>query len=229
MQAFLLRRGVFAASILVLTALATTGRADDAGLADAGSPDAGDAATVADAGASAGDDAAPDSSVGEIADGAADAMNGDATVTPVFMLINSDAGPIPDDGSLPTYSGQDIFSLLCVQNPATQDPTATPFSFTSVAKPYPDAASCLMYADQGHPMVHNCFCNSCFDLMQQCDALEGCKEILKCELDSNCGDPSTCYFGACTTVIDKWNNTSTATFLTYLLKQCGTANSCPVQ
>jgi hypothetical protein len=94
-------------------------------------------------------------------------------------------------------------------------------------------ASCVAYAgSEGHATVHTCFCNSCFDLMQQCDALQGCREILKCELDSGCTDSTSCYLlpGApCASVIDAWGTGSVATALTQYITACGSAATpaCP--
>lgn len=227
MQAFVLRRGLFAASILVLTALAATGRADDGG-ADAGE-DAG-ATALADASADAAQ--STDATVsGDDAMTAGDSTTSTGDDVSTFDLITSDAGPVMDDGLLPTYTGPSIWTQLCLVDPATQDPTAAPYSFSSVQPPYTDVAGCMQYQDNvGHTDVHNCYCNSCFDTIQQCDALEGCKEILKCELDSGCTDADSCYFtSGCGTVIDKWNNTSLAAFITSQLETCVTANNCPKQ
>jgi hypothetical protein len=227
MQAFQVRRGLFAASILAISGIAATGHADDAGV---------------DAGADAGADAA----VQQDASQGADASGMDATVTstsdaepasdageepPAFDLLTSDASDIQDDGSLPAYSGTNIFALLCLQDPATT-PSQAPLSYSSLLAPYPDQAGCMKYADQGHPAVHSCYCTSCFSLMQQCDAVAGCKEILKCELDNAaaCSTATGCYFGPCGTVIDKWNNTSLSAFLPTLLQKCGAAatpTACP--
>jgi hypothetical protein len=219
MQAFVARRGAFAAAILTISSIAATSghaAADDAGLdsgagADAGLDASQDAAAVVTADATVSDDG-----------GAGD----DAATNDDFDLYAlTDAGPVQDDGSLPLYSGGNVFQALCVADPTVADPTTKPFSFTSVAAPYTDVTGCLAYNDEGHAAAHACFCNKCFTLVQQCDALEGCREASKCGLDHNCTDPTTCYFSSCTTVIDKWANTSAATFLSSKLEGCG----CPTQ
>jgi hypothetical protein len=219
------RRGLFAASILAISGIAATGHADDGGLLDAGL-DAGLALDAAQQDASPGSDAAPMDAT--VASDAATPPAADAADE--FDLLASDAGPIQEDGALPAYSGGNVFNLLCLQDPATNLSEA-PFSFSNLPSPYPDAAGCMKYADQGHTAVHNCYCTSCFDLMQQCDAVAGCKEILKCELDNAaaCTTATGCYFGPCGAVIDKWNNTSVSAFLPTLLQKCGAAATpaCP--
>ena len=131
MQAFVVRRGAFAAAILTICGIAVTSghaAADDAGI---------------DAGIDGGPlDASPDAVAPDL----------DATVTPTeagaaldaetadeFDLFTADAGPIQDDGSLPVYTGPNIFQQLCVQDPTLVDPTTKPFSFDTVAAPYTDA------------------------------------------------------------------------------------------
>jgi len=225
MQAFVAKRGTFAAAILVITGIATSpshAAADDAGADGSAPDDAGqvdasqDASAIAvDAGSGVVDATVPaEGSVGD--DGSGDE----------FDLYTLDgAGPVQDDGSLPVYTGGNIYQLLCVADPTIADPTTKPFSFTSVTAPYTTVAGCLAYNNEGHATAHNCFCNQCFTLVQQCDALEGCRESMKCGLDNNCTDPTTCYFSSCTTVIDKWANTSAATFLSAKLESCG----CPTQ
>jgi hypothetical protein len=245
MQAFLARRGLFAASILAISAIAATGHADDAG-ADSGADDAGVTDAAADVSAPTAD-----------ASGTEDATTADATTTPdagspgsgdEFVVPDAPFNPdgegpgyIQEDGSLPSYAcGNNIFQLVGVTDPGTTfddagDSNAS-VAFDKIPAPYTTPAACLTYGgtdpnDTAHKSVHDCYCNSCFNLMEQCDALEGCKEIMKCELDNSaaCTSPTLCYFGPCGTVIDKWNNTSAATFIPYLLQQCGlkAAPACP--
>jgi hypothetical protein len=214
MQGFVVRRGAFAAAILTICGIAVTSghaAADDAGI-DAGI-DGGPLDASPDA-------VAPDLDATVTAPTEAGAAL-DAATADEFDLFTADAGPIQDDGSLPVYTGPNIFQQLCVQDPTLVDPTTKPFSFDTVTAPYTTPAECLNYNNEGHAAAHNCYCNQCFALVQQCDALEGCKEIMKCGLDNNCTNPTTCYFTSCTTVIDKWANTSTATFLTFKLEGCG--------
>jgi hypothetical protein len=219
MQAFLTRRGIFAASMLTISAIAATSThasADDAGVVDEGG--AADA-MVADA-AEAGN-AAPADAAGTTADAtvpSADASPGDA-------LGSGLPGYVTPDGAPPVYSGGDIFQALCVQNP-----NVTNFDFATVASPYPDAAGCKAYNDEGHNAAHSCLCDNCFKLMQQCDALPGCREILKCQFDAGCTNSTSCYLapGApCSTVIDAWGTGSVSTALTQYLTTCGAAASTP--
>jgi hypothetical protein len=231
MRANLARRGTFAAAVLTISGIAATSghaAADDAGI-DGGSSDDGgqlDGALDAalDAAATTGVDAGLDATVTAMPDAAA--APGDDSGAAFYA---SDAGPIQDDGSLPVYTGPNIFQTLCLEDPAATDPLAKPFAFDTVAPSYPDTAGCLTYNDEGHAALHACFCNSCFSLMQQCDSLQGCREVLKCALDNlaTCQSPSDCYFVPCTTVIDKWANTSTDAFLPFELVTCGnTVNNC---
>jgi hypothetical protein len=222
MQAFVARRGAFVAAILTISGIAATSghaAADDAGV-DAGVDDAGQQPDVSQD-APAIEASTPDATVAD-AGTAPEAAVGDE-----FDLYSLDgAGPVQDDGSLPVYMGSEpIYQELCVADPTVADPTTKPFSFTSVKAPYTTMADCVNYNDEGHHAAHTCLCNKCFTLMQECDSLEGCREILKCGQDHACTDPTTCYFASCTTVTDKWANTSIASFLSAKLDGCG----CPSQ
>ena len=186
---------------------------DDAG-ADAAPGDASaaiDTGTAAEAGADATGlavDASPDAA--EPADGA--------------------LGPssyVMDDGSVPSYSGGDIFQRLCVENP--NPPT---FLFTSVPAPYATPAACKTFISE-HAAARSCLCEmtNCFALQQQCDALPGCREIQKCGFDTGCHDANGCYLisGLCVAPIDKWGTGSVATALSQMLETCGQSHSCPIQ
>lgn len=232
MRTNLARRGMFAAAVLTISGIAATSghaAADDAGSTggDAGQLDASlDAAEpVGDASLDA-TVLLPDATV-PLPDAGQGTAEGGGDDGPSFY--ESEAGPVQDDGSLPVYTGGNIFQALCLQDPAIADPTAKPFAFDTVMPAYTSPADCLKYNDEGQPALHSCFCNSCYSLMQQCDSLQGCREILKCALTNlmACQDPSNCYFTACTTVIDKWANTSTDSFLPFELVTCGNAvNNC---
>jgi hypothetical protein len=229
MRTNLARRGMFAAAVLTISGIAATSghaSADDGGATDdAGQLDAAlDAAGPDGAGSLDATVPQPDATVPDASQGAADG-GGDAASN----FLESDAGPVQDDGSLPAYTGGNIFQALCLQDPAVADPTAKPFAFNTVTAAYNSPADCLKYNDEGQPAMHSCYCNQCYSLMQQCDSLQGCREILSCALMnlSACQDPSTCYFTACTAVIDKWANTSTDSFLPFELLTCGNAvNNC---
>lgn len=188
----------------------------------------------ADVDAGTGDDAGLDATATAVADAAPDAMQApvDATVGPTGDAATPEAstgeGPIPDDGAIPTYTGGNVFQSLCVTDPSIADPTTKPFVFANVVPAYTTVAACKAFDAQGHPGQHACYCDECFSAIQQCDSLPGCREILKCELDKGCTNANTCYFTSCGTVIDKWANTSMATFITYLLFTCQTSNpTCP--
>jgi len=223
MHSILSKRSLFALCLVTIAGVAampTRAIADDGGIDDAGL----DAAT-SDAETDA---VAPDAATGMTGMMDATTMGTmDATTTP--PPATASGGYPMDDGMLPVYTGGDIFQRLCIQNPTVDDPSAVPFAFNSIKAAYPDATSCKAFDAQGHMAVHDCLCDKCFDVIQECDSRPGCREILKCELDAGCGDPSACYFGACQKVIDKWANTSNDSFITYLIEQCQTANSCPKQ
>lgn len=132
-----------------------------------------------------------------------------------------------DDGSLPSFSG-DIWTTVGVDNsmlPAF-------YKYSDATAPYADVAGCMAFADQGHKAQHDCLCQSCFTLMQQCDAAPGCQAIWKCSADANCTNANSCYLlpGApCVIVINQYGTGSVSTGLEQALGACGMAASpaCP--
>lgn len=92
-------------------------------------------------------------------------------------------------------------------------------------------------AGSDYPVTRACVCDHCIDLVHQCDALEGCIEILNCILKSGCKDSNSCYLlkksgdpTGCVDVIDKWGNTGDAVAIANTIGQgCvqNTANGCP--
>jgi hypothetical protein len=173
-----------------------------------------------------------------VADAADDASGGSC---PAHSLTGSDVpnaaslpGPAPqthgslDDGAVPTFPGGDIFSFLCV------DPMNTlpkPFSYETVKAPYADAAGCKAYDAQGHTAAHNCLCDHCFSLMQQCDAIPSCRAIWKCAEDTGCTNANSCYLlgGTCVAPIDHAGNGSVGTGLSQQIQTCGSSHSCPTK
>jgi hypothetical protein len=210
----------------------------DGGADDGGSGD--DAGIASDATTS---DASPvsDSSSGDASPA------GDGPDPATWPGPPSDDGAL-DDGYMPSFTLDNGNALnylgICQTLP-------TPYSYTVVQKPYADVAGCMQFDSQGHPAAHNCYCQKCFDLVQQCDALPGCQEIVKCFEDSGCvtnktactlaavAEPKlactptlTCYLfpsAPCATTIDKWGNATVSTGVMDLLVTCGQANSCPSQ
>lgn len=157
----------------------------------------------------------------------------DSATGPTSPGPNMWPGPPGYDASPPTVSG-DIYAMLGITNP-----NATTFTYTSVQAPYPDAAGCKAFDSQGHQAVHDCLCTNCFNKMQQCDALTGCRAIIKCAWDSGC-DPSasissatSCYpltaAGGCKTPIDQYGTGSVSTALSQQVGLCGISNGCPRQ
>lgn len=124
--------------------------------------------------------------------------------------------------------GGSVFDLLCVQ-----DPGVVPFDYSAVQPPYTTAAACQSFDPEGHPDAHSCLCNTCFSLMQQCDALPLCQQIMKCAFDTGCSNVNACYLvqGMCKTQIDLAGNGSVAAALTLDLFNCGQAATpaCPTQ
>ncbi len=246
MNDFLLsRRSVTFAVLLAAGALAaapgdagsTQSTGDDGGLSTLGD-DAGDAAPATgdasqtgsggDSGSSAVSEAGSDAGAGDGAAPCTATAYDAATEASVFNYTGvwSTAAPALDDGGV-FSTCSNVFSLLGVT-----DPNVPGFSYTTVASPYPDMAGCHAYDAQGHKGPHDCLCDNCFTLQQQCDALQGCKAIQKCGEDSGCTDPNSCYLipGApCTTIIDQWGNGSVSTALVQLIETCGQAHKCPTQ
>lgn len=109
--------------------------------------------------------------------------------------------------------------------------TEDDFVYADVPAPYADndVAACQAFveADEGlegdHSARRDCFCEECFDLMRQCDALPGCSEMRRCAWESGCRTPQSCYLlpGApCRDVIDRWGNGSVSAALNTELGMC---------
>jgi hypothetical protein len=208
------RRSVFAACILAIGGMAAD---PDGGTDAAAAEDASvDAAPAVDATTTT-----PDATVAPAVDASGDAMSDGAAAStgPQYVL---------PDGALPAYNAGNIYDLLCIQ-----DPGVVPFDYTSVKAPYADVAGCMAFDKIGHSAAHNCFCQNCFALQQQCDALPGCQQIQKCELDIGCTTAQSCYLGGgpCVTPINNWGTGSVDTALTSLIATCGQGASpaCPSQ
>jgi hypothetical protein len=124
------------------------------------------------------------------------------------------------------------------------DPSLTPKTvrFDQLKDPWTadtaDACKALKpAAGSGFPATRACGCDHCLELMHQCDALQGCIEILDCILTANCTDPNSCYLSkksgdptGCVDVIDKWGNTGDAVAIANTIgTTClrNTANNCP--
>jgi hypothetical protein len=122
----------------------------------------------------------------------------------------------------------DIFQKLCLKHKPAKLQNVR---FDQIPAPYPDAASCKTYTSDfpaTNAAARPCMCDKCFAYQQQCDALKGCREELKCVLDSGCTDITSCYIndGPCRDVVDKWGNTSVASTLVEFLGACSVANGC---
>src|ERR1700753_3374794 len=103
-----------------------------------------------------------------------------------------------------------IYSKLGVPVPAASADgglTPQPFLFETVKSPYDDAAGCKSFTSDtikagDHADERSCLCDNCFMLHQQCDALQGCQEIMQCILDIGCTDSNSCYLGPQKTSLD---------------------------
>jgi hypothetical protein len=141
--------------------------------------------------------------------------------------------------------GGGIYSKLGVPPPAASADgglTPQPFDFKDVKSPYDDVASCKTFSSADVPKdFHSdqraCLCDNCFDLMQECDALQGCQQIMKCILDIQCTDSNSCYLApqktaldpdgkGCVEVIDRWGNAGVATALSNNIGTCSTPAGC---
>jgi hypothetical protein len=206
-------RTFFVACVVAVGVIAQA--APDGAAPDAGGPDA----TVPEAGAT-GDDGCP-----------VNTFAGDDGPTAAQL-----PGPAPaTDGSLddgwvpPAFSGGNILDFLCVQPPSS---LPVPFDYSKVKAAYSDVAGCMAYNAQGHTAAHNCLCQNCFTLTQECDSLPGCRAILKCALDSGCNSANACYLlpGApCVTAINNAGTGSVATGVEDNLGICGMAHGCPTK
>jgi hypothetical protein len=135
-------------------------------------------------------------------------------------------GPAPYDAGQATFNG-DIFQMLGISNP-----DAGVFTYNGIPAPYTDATGCKAFDSQGHPNAHNCLCDNCFTMLQQCDALVGCRAILKCAEDSGCTTANSCYLATnapCQTVINNYGTGSVSTGLESDLGTCGVNAKCPAQ
>jgi hypothetical protein len=220
MQPFVSRRSLFAASLLALFGLAANPNdaGSDAGPVADAAPDvtpadaANDASSVLDATVPTADGAA---------DGAASAAETGTPETPEGM------GFVQDDGGLPTYTGPNIFGILCMEPPDT-----TPLSYADMKAPYTTAAECKTFApEEGHSTARSCLCDSCFTLQQQCDTLAGCRTIQECGWKTGCHDSNSCYLvqGLCANEINNAGTGSVSTALSQAIETCASSNMCPVQ
>jgi len=68
-------------------------------------------------------------------------------------------------------------------------------------------------------------------MMQQCDALPGCQQIVACSFKTGCDSANTCYLiqAECADVINQWGESSVSTGLALNILNCGQAASpaCP--
>lgn len=141
-----------------------------------------------------------------------------------FTACSSDGGTVEEGITVPPKTGGSIFDDLGIE-----DPERTETRFDQVSSPYEDVAGCKAFGSR-FPEVHDCTCEHCFDVQQQCDALDGCIEIAECGIEINCFDANSCYLLAtnqkCVPIIDKWGNTGTSAALSLALSGCSQQNKC---
>jgi hypothetical protein len=113
------------------------------------------------------------------------------------------------------------------------DPDEFPhFRFSDLEIPFEDAELCKAYIAEhsGATDRTDCLCDSCLEVMQECEVLPGCVEIRQCAEMSGCNSDITCYLapGApCTEVIDQWGNASLATTVSLDVLNCTKTHKCP--
>jgi hypothetical protein len=133
------------------------------------------------------------------------------------------AGSGGGGGSPGAADGGDIYDQLGIDPPPEDTPD---FTYSDVPAPYEDIDGCKAFSDT-YPDERGCMCDNCFDLMQQCDALQGCQEMFECQLEQQCVDENDCYFGGkCTEIYDRWGNTGASTALSRLIGTCANENTC---
>jgi hypothetical protein len=117
----------------------------------------------------------------------------------------------------------DIYEKLGIDRPPEDTPD---FTYADLPAPYEDVDGCKAFSDRD-PDIRSCACDSCFELMRQCDALEGCREMFQCMIEQECVDVNDCYFGGkCTEIIDRWGNTGASTAISRRLGTCSRESNC---
>lgn len=124
-------------------------------------------------------------------------------------------------------------------------PMPTYFRFDQVPDPWSAVTIdvCKAYTTPQTPPnsqpTRDCICTNCLDWVHQCDALDGCREIVQCAAQVGCNSIITCYLlpqptakdpsgKACQAVIDKWGNSGFAAYLANRIQECSSAASCPL-
>jgi hypothetical protein len=105
--------------------------------------------------------------------------------------------------------------------------------FSELEKPYENAAECVQHLDDIGDINDgiSCMCESCLEVMQECDALEGCVEIRRCGYETGCRGAFECYLvppSPCAEVIDRWGNATIAAERSLAVSDCEVANGCLV-
>jgi hypothetical protein len=107
-----------------------------------------------------------------------------------------------------------------------------PYKFSELELPYETSDQCIMHGEEERDDTSaesECMCNQCLELMQECDVLPGCVEIVACAMESGCRDEFFCYLipGApCTETIDRWGNATLATAVSVALLDCAMDKEC---
>lgn len=150
-----------------------------------------------------------------------------------FAACSSDDEPTDtnnENGELaPRDKSKSVYDQLGVE-----DPKANETKYADKKAPYEDVAGCKAF-DAEYPEIHDCTCDKCFDLQQQCDALDGCIEIAECAISIGCKDAYSCYLAPspavpdsrkCIPIVDKWGNTGLASAVSLALAACLDSNGC---
>ncbi|MET0285460.1 MAG: hypothetical protein ABW352_13350 [Polyangiales bacterium] len=126
-----------------------------------------------------------------------------------------------------------LFALAaCGDDSSESGDIPEPRHFSELKIPFNDPAGCLATNAKKHQDssgITSCRCNSCFEAMQECEAVPGCQEIVACSNRTGCREEFSCYLipGAqCVQTIDQWGNSSLATAIALEIMACSTKFNC---
>ncbi len=153
-----------------------------------------------------------------------------ARAFPLLFLLacgsdgDDQGGDIYDNDPNPLPSPTDVST--------TVDPNVFPMThYSQIEKPYEDAAGCLAWGEANDDVgdSRTCMCNNCLETIQECDALQGCREIRECSTRTGCDSEYSCYLlptAQCVDVIDRWGNASVSVTVSLEYINCAKRNKC---
>ena len=143
-----------------------------------------------------------------------------------------DAEPVSDGGQEPSAEVGEVSSDISSEIETEVDYDAVVFRYSDAELPYETAEQCKAFAadeDGDDSESTRCRCDACLEVMQECHALQGCREIVAFSNESSCSGAFACYLlpGApCTEVIDRWGNASLAAAISLELMDCSDNAGC---